>query len=66
MICYNVHFICRSEHEKQQNVVIAADDVETLNIIETEPTMTSFLTHTSITESDSTGTQWIDPTLHEH
>ncbi|XP_056009547.1 uncharacterized protein LOC130046466 [Ostrea edulis] len=54
----------RSEHEKQQKVV--ADDVETLNIIQTEPTMTSFSTQTSITESRSAGTQWIDPTLHEH
>ncbi|XP_048753449.2 uncharacterized protein LOC125664649 [Ostrea edulis] len=55
-----------SEHEKQQKVVAAADDVETLNIIQTEPTMTSFSTQTSITESRSAGTQWIDPTLHEH
>jgi hypothetical protein len=57
------------EHEKQRKVIAAADNAETLNIMETElcePTMTSFSTQTITTESRSAGTQWVDPTLQEH
>lgn len=52
---------------KQQKLV-SEDEVETVNTNQftIKPRTTSFSTQTDMTESRSTGTQWIDPTLHEH
>lgn len=49
-------------------VLVFEDEVESVNTDRStiEPKTTSFFTQTEMNESRSAGTQWIDPTLHEH